>query len=186
MVFRFIIVLCLLGFATAGDYEYNNPNTYNAVSNQGANYGFDYRAQQLVAPAAAVYYPPAPAKYEFSYGVHDETTGDIKSHSEQRDGYNVRGVYSVVDPDGFKRVVSYTADQHSGFNAVVNREPVAIKIATPVVKFQPSVELAFANVQQVQNQQLSSSQEVPQIDESVQTIDSYATPPVQDGEGPYP
>lgn len=64
----------------------------------------------------------APAKYDFNYGVHDEHTGDIKSQTETRDGDVVQGSYTVIDPDGFKRTVTYTADEHNGFKAIVNRE----------------------------------------------------------------
>lgn len=88
----------------------------------------------------------APAKYEFSYGVHDAQTGDIKEQSESRDGNNVRGYYSVVDPDGYKRTVEYTADEHNGFNAVVRREPIGhvVKaVAQPVHQYvQPIAKVA--------------------------------------------
>ena len=33
------------------------------------------------------------AKYEFSYGVKDPKTGDIKSQKETRDGDKVKGSY---------------------------------------------------------------------------------------------
>ncbi|XP_039479390.1 uncharacterized protein LOC120443982 [Drosophila santomea] len=76
-----------------------------------------------------------PASYSFNYAVNDESTGDIKEHSETRDGYVVRGFYSLVDPDGYKRTVTYTADDVHGFNAVVNRVPYALKaVVVPVVK----------------------------------------------------
>ncbi|KAH8418757.1 hypothetical protein KR222_000641, partial [Zaprionus bogoriensis] len=68
-----------------------------------------------------------PASYSFNYAVNDASTGDIKEHSETRDGYVVRGSYSLVDPDGYKRTVTYTADDVHGFNAVVNRVPFALK-----------------------------------------------------------
>lgn len=64
-------------------------------------------------------------KYEFSYGVKDEHTGDDKSQQETRDGDSVKGSYTVVDPDGHKRTVEYSADGHSGFKATVRREPIA-------------------------------------------------------------
>ncbi|XP_054270154.1 cuticle protein 7-like [Macrosteles quadrilineatus] len=67
------------------------------------------------------YYDPHP-KYKFEYGVHDSHTGDIKSHKEERDGDVVHGSYELVEADGSKRVVHYTADHHTGFNAVVHRE----------------------------------------------------------------
>ncbi|XP_016954739.1 uncharacterized protein LOC108027700 [Drosophila biarmipes] len=75
-----------------------------------------------------------PASYSFNYAVNDETTGDIKEHSETRDGHVVRGFYSLIDPDGYKRTVTYTADDVHGFNAVVNRVPYALKaVVVPVV-----------------------------------------------------
>ncbi|EFA07310.1 Pupal cuticle protein Edg-84A-like Protein [Tribolium castaneum] len=63
----------------------------------------------------------APPKYTFKYGVSDYHTGDIKSQQESRDGDVVKGQYSVVEPDGSVRTVEYTADKHSGFNAVVHK-----------------------------------------------------------------
>lgn len=60
-------------------------------------------------------------KYEFKYGVADGHTGDQKSQSEIRDGDVVKGQYSLVEADGTIRTVTYTADDHSGFNAVVTR-----------------------------------------------------------------
>ncbi|XP_073998660.1 uncharacterized protein isoform X2 [Rhodnius prolixus] len=60
--------------------------------------------------------------YNFEYSVHDAHTGDVKSQHETRDGDVVHGSYSLVEPDGTKRVVEYTADPHNGFNAVVHRE----------------------------------------------------------------
>lgn len=74
----------------------------------------------------------APAEYEFSYAVHDDHTGDIKSQQESRKGDVVTGRYELIDSDGFKRIVEYTADEHNGFNAVVHREPTDIKIPVPV------------------------------------------------------
>jgi len=53
--------------------------------------------------------------------VKDQHTGDLKSQWEHRDGDKVQGSYSVLEPDGSIRTVDYTADDHSGFNAVVKR-----------------------------------------------------------------
>lgn len=69
----------------------------------------------------------APAPYHFEYGVKDLHTHDIKSQHEVSDGHgNVKGSYSLVEPDGSTRVVEYTADHEHGFNAVVK------KIAAPI------------------------------------------------------
>ncbi|XP_068621440.1 larval cuticle protein A2B-like [Battus philenor] len=60
-------------------------------------------------------------KYEFNYAVNDPHTGDNKAQSEVRDGDVVKGSYSLAEPDGTIRIVEYTADAVSGFNAVVKR-----------------------------------------------------------------
>lgn len=59
------------------------------------------------------------AEYAFSYGVKDLHTGDVKSQWESRDGDNIKGHYSVMEPDGSIRTVHYTADAKNGFNAIV-------------------------------------------------------------------
>ena len=80
-------------------------------------------------------YDPNP-QYTFSYNVDDPETGDSKSQEETRNGDNVQGRYSVIESDGSRRVVEYSADAVSGFNAVVHREagaapppPVAVRTA---------------------------------------------------------
>ncbi|CAG4941769.1 unnamed protein product [Parnassius apollo] len=78
----------------------------------------------------------APAHYEFSYSVEDPHTGDHKSQHESREGDVVKGEYSLLQPDGSVRRVEYSADDHSGFNAIVhNSAPSAHAApAAPVVQ----------------------------------------------------
>ena len=61
-------------------------------------------------------------RYDFGYEVRDPWTGDFKSHSETRDGDMVRGQYSMMEADGSRRVVDYTADNENGFNANVRKK----------------------------------------------------------------
>lgn len=68
-------------------------------------------------------YDPNP-QYSFQYGVHDSLTGDSKSQVETRNGDVVSGQYSLIDPDGTRRTVDYTADAINGFNAVVSKTPL--------------------------------------------------------------
>ncbi|XP_046961302.1 larval/pupal rigid cuticle protein 66-like [Vanessa cardui] len=68
----------------------------------------------------------------FSYGVSDPHTGDVKSQHETRVGDNVVGQYSLLESDGTRRTVDYAADAHSGFNAVVRKDPAVIAHAAPV------------------------------------------------------
>ncbi|CAG9560603.1 unnamed protein product [Danaus chrysippus] len=65
-------------------------------------------------------------QYDFSYSVHDGHTGDNKSQHESRDGDAVHGEYSLVEADGSVRTVQYSADDHSGFNAVVSHSAPSV------------------------------------------------------------
>ena len=76
-------------------------------------------------------YDPHP-QYTYAYDVQDSLTGDSKSQHETRNGDVVTGSYSLIEADGTRRVVEYTADPINGFNAVVHREPAIVK-AIPAV-----------------------------------------------------
>ncbi|CAK1604369.1 unnamed protein product [Parnassius mnemosyne] len=65
-------------------------------------------------------------KYDYSYSVADPHTGDHKSQHEIRDGDAVHGSYSLLQPDGSVRTVDYTANDHTGFNAVVHNSAPAV------------------------------------------------------------
>ncbi|XP_055525407.1 larval cuticle protein A2B-like [Wyeomyia smithii] len=161
MAFKFLTFCALVAVARAG--VINAPLTYAAPA------PIAYAAHAPVAYAAPVTktlisapvtktlvaapiaktvvadeYDPNP-QYSFSYGISDALTGDSKSQQESRNGDVVQGSYSVVDPDGTKRTVEYTADPHNGFNAVVHREPLAVKaIAAPVAKVVAAAPVAYA------------------------------------------
>lgn len=91
----------------------------------------------VVAPLAPLAvanseFDPNP-QYSFAYDVQDTITGDSKSQIESRNGNLVQGQYSVVDPDGTRRVVDYTADPVNGFNAVVSKQPLVKAVAPAAV-----------------------------------------------------
>ncbi|XP_049693367.2 larval cuticle protein A2B-like [Helicoverpa armigera] len=121
MAFKFVILACFVAVARAGLAP-------AAV------------AAPLVAaaPVAARLeeFDPVP-QYNFGYNVADSLTGDYKSQTEQRNGDLVQGQYSLVDSDGTRRVVDYTADSVNGFNAVVRKEPLVA--AAPAVVAEPAV-----------------------------------------------
>ncbi|XP_065085193.1 larval cuticle protein A2B-like [Ochlerotatus camptorhynchus] len=60
-------------------------------------------------------------KYKFEYGVKDGHTHDHKSAWEHRDGDVVKGQYTLDEADGTHRVVDYTSDHKTGFQAHVQR-----------------------------------------------------------------
>ncbi|XP_065356962.1 cuticle protein-like [Calliphora vicina] len=150
MAFKFIAVVALLAVANAGIIP--TAQVYHAVPATIVKTiapVAHYAAQPVLAKADDEYDPHP--QYKFSYDVQDAVSGDSKSQVEERDGDVVRGEYSLIDSDGFKRTVQYTADPVNGFNAVVNREPLAVKavVAPAVVKTHyaaPAVVKTFAPV----------------------------------------
>ncbi|CAH1363832.1 unnamed protein product [Tenebrio molitor] len=63
-----------------------------------------------------------PAPQDFAYVVADPHTGNFNSHQQMLHGDVVEGSYTVVDPNGIRRIVHYTADDAHGFTAVVEEE----------------------------------------------------------------
>lgn len=100
----------------------------SAVLFGGARVVAPLAAAVPVAHALDTQYDPLP-QYSYAYKVQDALTGDNKSQQETRDGDVVTGSYSVQDPDGTFRTVTYTADPINGFNAVVQRTPIVQRAA---------------------------------------------------------
>ena len=99
-------------------------------------------AKAVVAKAVDADFDPHP-QYSYAYDVHDSLTGDAKSQQETRDGDLVQGSYSLIEADGTRRTVDYTADPVNGFNAVVRKEAAA---AAPVAYAAPVAKIAAAPV----------------------------------------
>ncbi|XP_014097952.3 larval cuticle protein A2B-like [Bactrocera oleae] len=130
MAFKFVFALAFVAVASAG-YVPVAP-VYHAAPAVTVHSAPVALAQKVVVKSEE--YDPHP-QYQFSYGVDDKLTGDSKSQVEARDGDVVHGEYSLIDADGYKRTVQYSADPINGFNAVVSREPLVKSVAVaPVVK----------------------------------------------------
>ncbi|XP_056644771.1 adult-specific cuticular protein ACP-20-like [Diorhabda sublineata] len=122
-MFAKIAVLALLcGMSSSGHLDispYHGAAPYDKVIGiYDHPYGGNIYGNRYEKDYDHYHYP----KYEYSYGVHDPHTGDQKSQHEERDGDVVKGYYTVADPDGTLRTVHYTADDHNGFNAVVQKD----------------------------------------------------------------
>ncbi|XP_014245734.1 larval cuticle protein A3A-like [Cimex lectularius] len=112
-----------------------------------------HAAPVLAKTVVADEYDPHP-QYSYAYDVQDALTGDSKSQHETRDGDVVHGSYSLVEADGTRRTVDYTADPVNGFNAVVHKEaavvkaavaaPVVAKVAAPVAYAAHAAPVAYA------------------------------------------
>merc|ERR1712110_72038 len=69
-----------------------------------------------------------PAKYNYIYKVGDDGTQTYISQEEERDGLEVQGTYSYVDPTGAIVTVNYNAGVN-GYEETRSREEGAVKIA---------------------------------------------------------
>ncbi|XP_023943713.2 cuticle protein 21-like [Bicyclus anynana] len=148
MYAKLIIVCCAVAAAAAApgllDYGYSAPISHSVVSAPVAVAAPVYKtyAAPVVKAVAPVVHAepidPNPA-YSYAYGVQDPHTGDHKDAQETLQNGVVHGSYSLVEPDGHLRKVTYTADKVNGFNAVVERTggthaaPVAIAAPAHVV-----------------------------------------------------
>ncbi|CAG9798873.1 unnamed protein product [Chironomus riparius] len=132
MAFKFIALFAFIAAASAlPQHYYEQPalvKSYQPVVKQFV---------QPIVKKVAYEEHEAPANYDFEYSVHDEHTGDVKSQHESAKDGNVEGYYTLIDADGYRRIVHYTANDEQGFIAKVEREPVEghkiVKVAQPVV-----------------------------------------------------
>ncbi|CRL00575.1 CLUMA_CG013835, isoform A [Clunio marinus] len=160
MAFKFAAFFALVAVAAAA------PQHYDHYSHQPA-YIKSYQpvVKQIVQPVLKkIVEHEEPANYDFEYAVHDGHTGDVKEqHESAKDGV-VSGYYSLVDADGHKRIVHYTADPVHGFNAEVRREPLGhqvVKNVQPVVVkkviAQPAIAVLQFNPQSVESLAVAAS-----------------------------
>ena len=158
MAFKIVLLFASLAAVKAGILEpagvYHQKNTHTDVifPQQQPQYYHQAPAviksyqpavvKQIVQPTLVkkIVEHEAPANYEFNYDVHDPHTGDIKQQNEKAVNGAISGQYSLIDADGYRRIVDYTADDHHGFNANVRREPLeghkVVKTIQPVVAVQ--------------------------------------------------
>jgi len=143
-MYKVAIILALVGAATAqyapafraGPVGYAQPVLRAAAPVAYARPALAY-AQPIAKAVAAEPYDPNP-QYNYGYSVSDSLTGDQHQAHESRDGDVVKGQYSLVEPDGAIRTVTYTADPINGFNAVVERSAPAVAkavVAAPVAHY---------------------------------------------------
>ncbi|XP_046483235.1 larval cuticle protein A2B-like [Neodiprion pinetum] len=144
MAFKLIAFAALVAVASAGVIA-PAPVAYHAAP----AYGYAAPIAKAVVKTIDADYDPNP-QYSYSYDVHDTLTGDAKSQQETRNGDSVEGSYSLIEADGTRRIVHYTADPHNGFNAVVEKEPaghghVVPKYAPAPVKIAaPAAHVSYA------------------------------------------
>ncbi|CAK9796402.1 Cuticle protein [Anthophora quadrimaculata] len=173
MAFKLVAFVALVAAANAGfaplSYSPGAHLTYSAPLVAAP------LTKTVVAPVAKAVvtktvddeYDPHP-QYSYAYDVHDSLTGDAKSQQETRDGDVVQGSYSLLEADGTKRTVDYTADPVNGFNAVVRKEPAAI-----AVKAVAAAPVAVKTISPVAHAPLTYAASAPVF---AAPVAKYATP----------
>ncbi|XP_033213067.1 larval cuticle protein A3A-like [Belonocnema kinseyi] len=155
MAFKFVVFAALVAVANAG--AIGAPLSYAAPAQLAyASAPVAYAqpiAKAVVAKTVDTEYDPHP-QYSYAYDVQDGLTGDSKGQHETREGDVVHGSYNLLEADGTRRIVDYTADPVNGFNAVVRKEPAAVAVkavaAAPVVKAVAHAPVAYAAPQYAQ------------------------------------
>ncbi|BET00547.1 Cuticular protein [Nesidiocoris tenuis] len=155
---KFIAVAAFLAVANGQLLGYGRPLAQPLLARYAAPVATVAHAPVAVAHAPIAYAAPAARieehdphpQYSYSYSVNDALTGDNKEQHESRDGDVVTGSYSLVEADGSRRIVDYTADPVNGFNAVVHKEaavahaPVAVAAPAPILRAAPAIRYAAA------------------------------------------
>ena len=118
-----------VGYAAAPAPVYAHAPVGYAAAPAPVAYAATPVAKAVVAKTVDAEYDPNP-QYSYSYDVQDGLTGDSKNQQETRNGDVVQGSYSLVEADGTRRIVEYTADPENGFNAVVHKEPAQVAVKT--------------------------------------------------------
>jgi hypothetical protein len=147
--------LCINSQYAPAGISYAAPARVAYASPAPVAYAAPARVAYAAAPARVAYAAPAiraepfdpHPQYQYGYSVSDGLTGDQKTASESRDGDLVQGQYSLVEPDGAVRTVTYTADDVHGFNAVVERSaPTVVKThaVAPAVAYAAAPRVAYA------------------------------------------
>ncbi|KAM7356219.1 uncharacterized protein ACRADG_002023 [Cochliomyia hominivorax] len=96
---------------------------YVVETKESSSHSLEPASYEIITPKLSDHHDAEDddAKYEFNYGVKDLKTGDIKNQWEFRNRDHVKGTYSLIEADGTTRLVQYSADDHNGFKAVVQK-----------------------------------------------------------------
>ncbi|XP_063589388.1 cuticle protein 7-like [Penaeus indicus] len=119
-IFAFITLVARALGSTVPSHNTPAP-TYNAPAPSYRAPAPSYNAPVASVSIEPIFYSGA-AQYNFNYAVKDDYSGNDYNHQENRNGYDTRGAYYVLLPDGRVQRVSYTVNGDSGYVAEVTYE----------------------------------------------------------------
>merc|ERR1711953_1475064 len=117
--------------------------TSTSTSSKSSLAAANAAAAQKAAIASADVGPVAKAEYNFEYKVADNEAQTYISQSEDRDGDNLTGTYSYVNPDGALITVNYEAGP-MGYSQTSSEQAGFVEIKPQPVKA-PSSSSSFAS-----------------------------------------
>jgi len=117
--------------------------TSTSTSSKSSLAAANAAAAQKAAVASADVGPVAKAEYNFEYKVADNDAQTYISQSEDRDGDNLTGTYSYVNPDGALITVNYEAGP-MGYSQTSSERAGFVEIKPQPVKA-PSSSSSFAS-----------------------------------------
>jgi len=117
--------------------------TSTSTSSKSSLAAANAAAAQKAAVASADVGPVAKAEYNFEYKVADNDAQTYISQSEDRDGDNLTGTYSYVNPDGALITVNYEAGP-MGYSQTSSEQAGFVEIKPQPVKA-PSSSSSFAS-----------------------------------------
>jgi len=159
----------LRGLSTASSSTSDSRFSTSSGSSSGFGSGATVGGNGASFAGAAVSPAAAPAQYNFQYQIADELEQTYISQNEARDGNDVTGTYSYVDPNGDLVRVVYEAGLN-GYSETREKQVGAVEIrAKPARNQATNAAGAGATVGQQQQQQVFRPQPVRQqqnIDQS--------------------
>jgi len=145
----------------------------SAYSDNNSGFSSGVSSSGLSSTGGAAGVAAEPAQYNYEYKVADEVAQNYISKTEARDGDNLTGQYSYVDPNGDLITVNYEAGP-MGFSAVTDKQEgfVTIKAQTKGSfsnsRFAGSEQRGSSGVRQSSTSSVDQSALIAQIIASLQ------------------
>merc|ERR1711872_791991 len=128
----------LRGLGSSSSFTSSSTGFASGGSSSGSSSGSSFSAGATGAIGAAGAVEGAKAEYNYEFKVADEAEQTYISANENRDGNEVTGTYSYVDPNGDLVTVNYQAGP-MGYTQTLDKQVGVVDIVQRPVKNQASI-----------------------------------------------